>query len=363
MTEYTQLTLPGTGRFIFGDCFKQEEKKNDKGSYMVWRMAIAFAKTDQAFEAVRQQLGPIAMAAFPGGQYNQPNFSWKVSDCDAPSPQKGVILSQKYPFLAGHWLVQLESATKAPDCYIMGPTGQHQQVFQGDSPIKRGDYVAVACSVGGNGQTGQGDANGVPGLKWYLNGVLLTQQGEALGAGVVDPNSAFAGVQAQAPTNMAPAGMPAMQPGTPAQAPAPAAQAGFMQPGQPAPVAGPAPAQAAPMAPAAAPAPVAGTPSMPAAPQQPAATPPAQAALPSNPMAPAAGVPAQPANPVQPAHDFVQNAAGQPAQAGFTPAPNAGHQPTPTGMQQPAPAASPATSYPSNAPGVQPAPGIVPPSA
>lgn len=290
------------GRIVWGHPMKPQIKKDlntnqpvlrDGQQVQQWAFGVAIPKAQ--FGALYQQMQQEALSAYPNGVPS--NFSWKFKDGDATDRQ-GQPYSAREGW-AGHYVLTISTEAFQPPCFKF-ENGQYRQLSEGE--IKTGDYVVVNLDMKSNVPTNR---THTPGLYINPNAIELVGYGtEIKGVGGVDPTSVFGGQQHQlppgastTPVSGAPAGIG--MPGT--------GNAPMVTPTAPAPAA--MPQQAAP------------------APQMPAAT----GAYPSNP---------QPLPP--PAHDFVNNAMGNPPTA-----PNAGmlpQQPTPPV----APSAAPATSYPSS---------------
>lgn len=131
-------------------------------------VAVAFAKTDQAFAAFYQKLVNVARAGFPQlfnaqGQCSHPRFSWKLIDGDGVD-DNGKPNSSK-PGFAGHWVVKFSSSF-APKCFYAGRY-QPQDQIQDPNAIPRGYYVRITGSIEGNNNPQK------PGLYVNLSGVEL----------------------------------------------------------------------------------------------------------------------------------------------------------------------------------------------
>ena len=218
------------------------------------------------------QITQTAQRDFPGQEWNQPGFAWKVVDGDAPAN------ANKAGF-PGHYILRMATGF-APTAY----NSNDQQIVD-HQQIVRGYYIQVYFSIRGNGEP----ATGKPGM--YINHSMVRLVGygdiiasgpsaeQAFGAMPTLPQGASTTPLAPAAAMPAPVGAPPMAPAAPA-------------------VAAPMGAPTLPMAPAPAPvqasapntqAPVTGAPGTPVA---------SSTAYPSN--VPPAGVPAG----VQPAPGF-----------------------------------------------------------
>ena len=299
--EVTYLTSP-VGRFIMGDAFTGSDKDqqgrprlNQQGQPKTqWFMALAFPKNDPEWAALWQQITAIGQRDFPNGEWQRPDFAWKVVDGDAKYPGR--------PECAGCVILRCSTGF-APTVY----DANNAQIVN-PAECKRGDYVRVYIGVRGNGD---GQKPGV-----YINHQLVQRVGfgEAILAGA-SPDEAFA----------APANLPPGASATPvAGAPMPAMPAQPPVPG----LAAPAPVPAAP---------------------PPATSPAGTGAPPPVPTMPHPSVPAP--RPVADAHPTMP---GQPAPSTMTPhgAPDAA---VPGQSAAGAPSPGTPTAYPSNQPAPYPA--------
>jgi len=165
--------------------------------------ALAVEKTNPDWPAFWAQLARVAQAAFPGGEYNAPNFSWKVVDGDGID-QNGKSNASKEGF-AGHFVVKFKSS------YPMQAVNNGNVI---DPKIIRcGDYVRVFGTVQGNGG-GSGSGPRKPGLYLNPNGIEFFGHGQEIVAGpdireaaAAAPRPAYVPAGASA-TPVAPAGGP-----------------------------------------------------------------------------------------------------------------------------------------------------------
>jgi len=284
----TQYLLTPTGRMVQGHPF-EENTTNMKGAPLIstktgqprseYFFAIAIAKTSPEWAPFLQQIQQQAMQFWPGGQFNNPDFSWKIVDGDDPKN------AAKEGF-AGHWVMRT-SGGFAPRVFTAGGASQ---IVDG-SRLKRGDYIRahISCATNGNQES--------PGIYINHNMVEVVGYGEAITSGPAG-DAVFGAVAAALPPGASAtpvAGAPLAAPGV--------APAGV------APMAAPAPAMAPMAAPVAAPAMAPVAPIAPVA--QPLAQPmaaPAPVAAPAMAPAVAPAPVAQPAG-VVPAHDFLTPAA------------------------------------------------------
>lgn len=227
MNEAIFTTTP-VGRFVMGDAFNGSDKDHQgrprldqKGQpKMQWFMALAIPKNDPQWPELWGQITGVAQRDFPGGEWNRPDFAWKVVDGDAKYPDR--------PECAGCYVVRFSSGF-APTVY----NAQNAQIVDA-SQCKRGDYVRCYVSMRGN------DDRQKPGV--YLNHqmVQVVGYGEPINSGP-SPDQAFGAPAALPPgasaTPVAGAPMPAA-PGVPQVNPAPAPTASAPTPAAPAGVPG-----------------------------------------------------------------------------------------------------------------------------
>lgn len=218
-TPSLEFTTP-IGRFVQGDLFKGSDKDRKGNPYIIQTgpkkgqpttrhfFAVAFAKTDQAFMQLWQQLAALARQGYPqyfdgNGNCTHPRFAWKIVDGDGVDDE-GKPNSAKEGF-AGHWVMKF-SGSFAPKVFHAGKYDPMQQV-QDPNQVKRGWFVRVA----GNAAPNIGSE--VPGL--YMNASLVSI--EAAGPEITsgpDANAAFA-----QPAGPLPAGATAVPMSVPQGAP------------------------------------------------------------------------------------------------------------------------------------------------
>lgn len=162
---------------------------------------------------------------FPRGEFNRPDFAWKVVDGDSTIPNKNGTIPNTQEGYAHHWVLSVSTSLSAPKCFkVNAQFGIIECVS--DKEIKRGDYGRVTLTVKANC-----DANGFaqsPGV--YLNplGFCMDREGqEIVGEGVPTVNAAMAygAPVAQAQPTTTPAYQPPVQQNTTWQNPPPPAGA------------------------------------------------------------------------------------------------------------------------------------------
>lgn len=198
--------LTPIGRLVQGDPF-EAQTKNMQGQPLMtmsgqptqrFFIAVAFAKTDQAFPAFYQKLVETARGSFPAlfnaqGQCSHPRFSWKLMDGDGVD-DNGKSNATKEGF-AGHWVVKFSSSF-APRCFHAGHYQPHEQI-QDPRAIQRGYFVRVAGTTEGNENPTK------PGLYVNLSMVELAGVGPIISSGP-DASAVFGGAVAQLPAGAQP---------------------------------------------------------------------------------------------------------------------------------------------------------------
>jgi hypothetical protein len=277
-----ELTTP-PGRFVFGDLYEPETEdfdgnplviKNgvDKGKpTQLFVIGLAIAKTQGHWgnePGWGQAIWAAGHAAFPGGEAQRPDFSWKIYDCDStviPPKSKSKVRPCDREGWKGCWVLRLQSSF-APAIWNALTNPENPTPLNDKDAVRPGYVIQVVGTVKGNTGSSPGvylNHNAV-GLRAYLPEIITRG---------VDVKGKFGGaVPAGAstmPTAAAiPAGAPPAAPGAPAAVPAaPAVPAAA--PAAPAPAAAPTAVVPAPA--------VMGIPTAPAAPS----APPAPAAAPA----------------------------------------------------------------------------------
>lgn len=259
MSSQSNQFLTPVGRLVQGDAMEPQTKDQQGNPLTVktgpnagqptqrFFVALAFAKTDPGFAALRAQMTQVARTAWPqwfdaNGNCTHPKFSWKIMDGDGVD-DNGKPNASKEGF-AGHWVVKF-SSSYPPKCFYVGRYQPNEQI-QDKMAIRRGYYVRIGGTVEGNGNPQK------PGLYVNLNMVELVAQGKEIVSG---PDAAS--VFGAAPVSALPAGAIALpgQPAAVAAVPTPA----MMTPQAPAPVM-PAPLPVAPVPAFTAPPPAAAAP-------------------------------------------------------------------------------------------------------
>jgi hypothetical protein len=173
-----------------------------------------------------------AKVGYPQGQYQQPQFSWKVADGDSAIPNKKGNKPVENEGWAGHWVLHLKTELDFPCHHI----GKHEPIMRirNENEIKCGDYVRVFISAVDNAPSES------PGV--YLNPLaveVLEPGAQIISKSSVDVAKVFGGSGGAVHQAPPPANMPAPPPPTnnvqPAHdlipAPPPPAPAKRMAPG------------------------------------------------------------------------------------------------------------------------------------
>ncbi len=178
-----------------------------------------------------------AIAGYPRGEHEMPNFAWKIQDGDSQIPNQKMVKPCDKEGYPGHWV--LNCSTSLPvKVFIAGKYDPMDQV-QDSNMIKTGDYCRALIYVKPNNSTQS------PGM--YLNpyGFELTQAGQQIisgpDVGAIFRGSPPAGQQQQVPPagqqqqavppaapNTGFAGGPGAAPPPPAVAPPPPAEQSYL---------------------------------------------------------------------------------------------------------------------------------------
>jgi hypothetical protein len=145
MSEVIYKTTP-VGRMVQGHPML-ENTKNMKGGQLTdkqgnprseYFFAIAISKQDPGVNELIQLAQATAQQAFPQGQYNNPDFSWKIIDGDAPANR------EKEGF-AGCWVFRCTNGWQ-PKCF----TKDGEALIMDQSQLKRGYFIRASISFKGN---------------------------------------------------------------------------------------------------------------------------------------------------------------------------------------------------------------------
>ncbi len=248
------FTLP-PGRLVWGDPYKARTTDKDGKPYIVktganagqpgkqWAFGVAIAKQGEAnwWETPwGQKFLAIAQAGFPGGEWQRPDFAWKITDGDSAIPKKGGAAPNTIAHNKGHWIVSCSTFASAPPTFMKNPqSGQFEQIVGQDGFIKCGYFVEVNIDVKANTGQSPGVYVGPRMLAFVGYGPEIFQGPDVSQAGFGQspmPSGASAapvgGFNPAAPAPGIPPGMPAAMPGMMAS-PAAMMSAPGMVPGAP----------------------------------------------------------------------------------------------------------------------------------
>jgi len=193
----TNFVTP-VGRIVQGDAFKPNTT-NQQGVPLTdklgqprveFYLALAIEKTNPDWPAFKAQLDQVAAQAWPGGQFNAPNFSDKITDGDGLD-NNGVLNSTKEGF-AGCWVLKASNGFTPQRVAQAGAVVLNEESGQ----LKRGDYARLVVTASGNNNQQK------PGIYVNLNIIEFIGFGEAI-VGGPDASELLGAVQ---PAHM-PAGM------------------------------------------------------------------------------------------------------------------------------------------------------------
>lgn len=174
MTEYTTPL----GRIVGGHPMDHKPatdddgkpKINDAGQPMMVTFFYFALPKNGSTDFKQTELGRIcvaeAAAAWPNGEYNAPDFAWKVIDGDSTVPLRGgkpaPNTREGWP---GHWVLRLSTGIPVR-CFDRERGYDPMQQLQDRNHIKCGDYGRVHLVIKAN------DSKQSPGL--YLNPSLFS---------------------------------------------------------------------------------------------------------------------------------------------------------------------------------------------
>lgn len=233
----TEIITP-VGRLVTGhplvshpviDDDTKKQKVNKDGSLAInFYIGIAIqkgAETDWKQTEWGQKIYAEGVASWPNGEYNSPQFAWKIDDGDSMIPNKVGKRPCDREGWPGHWVLHISNGFPF-GVYNRGQYLPHQQISRKEA-VKAGDYVRVVFDAKTN------FPSKTPGL--YLNPSLfeLYQAGvEIVSANTPDANEKFGNVEGMLPSN-AQIDPNVQQPPAQVNSPTPPAQAsGPTPPGQ-----------------------------------------------------------------------------------------------------------------------------------
>ena len=106
----------------------------------------------------------VAKQAFPKGQWQRPDFSWKITDGDSTAMNKANRRPCDKEGFAGHWIVKF-SRPFSPKIYNFDGS---QQLLD-DNFVSLGDYIQVHAMIAGN------ESDKQPGV--YINHLMVAFSG------------------------------------------------------------------------------------------------------------------------------------------------------------------------------------------
>jgi len=145
-------TITPVGRIVQGDAFKPNTT-NMEGKPLVDRngqprveyfLALAIEKTNPDWPAFKAQMDQVAMQAWPGGQFNAPAFSFKITDGDGVD-KFGAPNANREGF-AGCWVLKATNGFAPQRVANAGATVINEESGQ----LKRGDYARFVVTMSGN---------------------------------------------------------------------------------------------------------------------------------------------------------------------------------------------------------------------
>ena len=222
-----ELTLP-VGRMIGGSLYKLYPLKDNQGNPRVDRngnpleqisFGVAIPKAGETHwnqTVWGKQIYDAAVAAWPNGEYNQPSFSWKITDGDSDIPNKNMKKPCDQEGYPGNWVLWFSQGWVPTVCNADG-----SQLLTEENAIQAGYYIQVLMEFASNNAR-PGNTAGM-----YLNpkAVALTAYGEIIqGTASVDTTTAgFGGQTLPEGASLTPVGQmsPPPQPGAPTAPQAP----------------------------------------------------------------------------------------------------------------------------------------------
>jgi hypothetical protein len=127
--------------------------------------AIAIPKNDPGYPALLAQIQQVAQNGFPGGQFNQPSFAWKILDGDSPEHKD----KTGFP---GHHVLKLSNGF-SPELY----TRNGESRITDPKQLKRGDYIRAYITIKANGSDTR------PGIYLNMSMIELVGHGEEIISG------------------------------------------------------------------------------------------------------------------------------------------------------------------------------------
>lgn len=225
MANEHKFTSP-VGRYVGGNLYEGKTTDGDNkplvyksGAKMgqprvEFSFAVAYPKTPGAThwanEAWLAPVWQLAHAAFPQGEAQRRDFSFKIIDGDSTEPNKKMKRPCDQEGYPGHWVVWFSGSTAPRVCNADG-----SQIIAEPGAVKRGYYVQVLGSVADN------KPSPTPGLYWNHSAVALSAFGPEISSGP-DIGSAGFGQNVALPAGASTTPPAGMAVGAPPPPPAPA---------------------------------------------------------------------------------------------------------------------------------------------
>lgn len=221
-TDIHSILFP-PGRVVQGDLYIAQQKKDDDGKLVLdengqpilsYFFALAIQKTFASWgdEAWGRQVVAVAQADWPQGQWNNPDFAWKIEDGDNQRLNKNHRRNCDREGHPGHWIVKFSSRFPVK----LFDTKGNPMIEPG--LVKCGFYVEVLANVKGN------DSKKTAGIYMNHSMVAYRAPGKEIISGP-DPRAVGFGQSALPPgVTDAPVGNTANLPSPVGAAPAPYVQ-------------------------------------------------------------------------------------------------------------------------------------------
>jgi len=196
-----------TGRLVQGHPMRgrpdidgrTNQQKTNKMGELQFQFYFAVAIPKQGEQDFKQTewgayINNAAIAGWPNGEHQRPNFAWKIVDGDSNIPDQNGNPPCSKEGWPGHWIIKFTNGYSTPS-YHAGRL-QAQDVIMNEAELKCGDYVRVQFSALGNAPCQS------PGVYINAHMVELSRAGIAImSASAPNANEAFGDSQAQLPQN------------------------------------------------------------------------------------------------------------------------------------------------------------------
>lgn len=138
------------------------------------------------------QIYAVGQQGWPNGEYNSPQFAWKITDGDSAVPNKRGRKPCDQEGYHGHWVLNC-STELSVNCFHAGRYSPGQEIRRKEE-IKRGDYVRLVLNIKDN------NPSQTPGV--YINPTIfeLFRAGvEIKSSNAPDPRATLGAVHGQLP--------------------------------------------------------------------------------------------------------------------------------------------------------------------